>query len=145
MAAAWWPTCSRPPLSLTCSHIFARLCLCDEDSTAPRLLLLLLLLCPIALAYLLLACLPPPSPTHTPPHPPTHTLPRHLHPHTYAHTHPTHTPTPHLPARSHPQLRGGPGGLCAHREAAVAAAFSSDLCALVTADKAGGLAFWAME
>ncbi|PNW83439.1 hypothetical protein CHLRE_05g243455v5 [Chlamydomonas reinhardtii] len=43
------------------------------------------------------------------------------------------------------QLRGGPGGLCAHREAAVAAAFSSDLCALVTADKAGGLAFWAME
>ncbi|KAG2445013.1 hypothetical protein HYH02_008882 [Chlamydomonas schloesseri] len=43
------------------------------------------------------------------------------------------------------QLRGGPGGLCAHREAAVAAAFSSDMCALVTGDKAGGLAFWAME
>ncbi|KAG2495946.1 hypothetical protein HYH03_005876 [Edaphochlamys debaryana] len=43
------------------------------------------------------------------------------------------------------QLRGSSGSGPAHKDSVVAAAFSSDLSALVTADKAGGLAIWPME
>ncbi|GIL58051.1 hypothetical protein Vafri_13255 [Volvox africanus] len=43
------------------------------------------------------------------------------------------------------QLRGGPGGSPVHQDSVVATAFSSDMTALLSADKAGGLAFWQME
>jgi hypothetical protein len=45
-------------------------------------------------------------------------------------------------------LQAAPGSAAAvrqlkhHKEAAVAAGWSSDCCQLVTADKGGGLAFW---
>ncbi|EFJ40916.1 hypothetical protein VOLCADRAFT_119815 [Volvox carteri f. nagariensis] len=43
------------------------------------------------------------------------------------------------------ELRGGPGGSPVHRDSVVATAFSADMSALLTADKAGGLSFWSME
>ncbi|GLC47015.1 hypothetical protein PLESTB_001724000 [Pleodorina starrii] len=43
------------------------------------------------------------------------------------------------------QLRGGPGGGPVHLDAVVATAFSADMTALLSADKAGGLAFWPLE
>ncbi|GIL78149.1 hypothetical protein Vretimale_7522 [Volvox reticuliferus] len=43
------------------------------------------------------------------------------------------------------QLRGGPGGSPVHQDSVVATAFSTDMTALLSADKAGGLAFWQME
>jgi hypothetical protein len=48
-------------------------------------------------------------------------------------------------------MQAAPGSAAAvrqlkhHKEAAVAAGWSSDCCQLVTADKAGGIAFWTCQ